>query len=235
MIKVYFTFLLFLLPISTRNLANDEVKSHKTFLKIAEYNFMEWSKELYEEINENELNIEVLRKALKGYLKLSDKNEIENLEILSIIDFSRSANKKRLFIIDIKNQKLLFKEFVAHGTKTGVEYAKYFSNKRYSNQSSLGFYVTGNTYRGKNGFSLKLHGKEKAFNSNAFERGVVVHGANYVSEKFIKQNGRLGRSFGCPAVPLSQNKAIINTIKDGSCFFIYHPDKNYLKHSELIN
>ena len=103
MIKIIFTISLFLLPISTRNLANDEVKSHKTFLKIVEYNFMEWSMELYKEIDENELNIEVLRKALKGYLKLSNKNEIENPEIISIIDFSKSANKKRLFI-NVTNQ-----------------------------------------------------------------------------------------------------------------------------------
>jgi len=234
MIKLFFTISLFLLPVFSSNLANSDANNIKTHGKSDEYKFMEWSQELSEKINEAELNIEILRKALKGYLKLSNKNEIDIPEILSIIDFSLSANKKRLFIIDIKNQKLLFKELVAHGTKTGIEYAKYFSNKRYSNQSSLGFYVTGHTYEGRNGFSLKLHGKENAFNSNAFERGVVIHGANYVSEKFIKSNGRLGRSFGCPAVSAEKNKAIINTIKNGTCFFIFYPDKNYLKYSDFL-
>lgn len=235
MIKILFTISLFLLPVSTRNLANDEVINPKSFNKIPEYNFLKWSQELFEEIDDTELDIEILRKAIKGCLKLYNKNEIEKPEIISIIDFSKSANRERLFIVDIKNKKLLFKELVAHGTKTGVEYAKYFSNKKYSNQSSMGFYVTGHTYIGKNGFSLKLHGKEKTFNSNAFERGVVVHGANYVSEKFIQKNGRLGRSFGCPTVPADKNEAIINTIKNGTCFFIYYPDKNYLSRSELIN
>ncbi len=234
MIKIYFTLLLFVFPVLNGNIVNKGSISKEAYNKIPGPKFKEWSQELFDKINEPELDFEILRKALKGFLKLSNKNEIENPEILSIIDFSKSANKKRLFIIDIKNQKMLFKELVAHGTKTGVEFAKYFSNKRYSNQSSLGFYVTGHTYEGRNGFSLKLHGKEKAFNSKAFERGVVVHGANYVSENFVKKNGRLGRSFGCPAVSANKNKEIINTIKNGSCFFIYYPDKNYLKHSHFL-
>jgi len=235
MIKLLFTISLFLLPVSGKNFANNGTVDNNVSDIIVKHNFNKWSQELFEEIDETELDIEVLKKALTGYIKLKEKNEIERPEILSIVDFSKSSSKKRLFIIDIDNKKMLFKELVAHGTKTGVEFAKFFSNKRYSNQSSLGFYVTGRTYSGKNGFSLKLHGKEKLFNTKAYERGVVIHGANYVSEKFIKQNGRLGRSFGCPAVPMEKNKVIIDVIKNGSCFFIFHPDKNYLKYSTLVN
>ncbi len=226
--------MLFLLPVSSKNLASDKITSTNYSDGKKNFIFSTWSQKLLNDIDEDELDIEVFSLALKGYLKLVDKNEIEKVGIISIIDFSKSSKNERLFIVDINTRKLLYKELVAHGTKTGVEYAKYFSNKRYSNQSSLGFYVTGRTYSGKNGFSLKLHGKESAFNSKAYERGVVMHGANYVSKKFITKNGRLGRSFGCPAVSADKNKAIINTIKNGTCFFIYAPDKNYLKYSNYI-
>jgi len=234
MVKILLSISLFLLPLSSRNLANNKINNHNNFENTADYKFLSWSQELFDEINDKDIEIIVFRLALKGYLKLVDENELENTGIITIIDFSKSANEKRLFIVDVDSKKMLFKELVAHGTKTGVEYAKYFSNKRYSNQSSLGFYVTGRTYSGKNGFSLKLHGKESAFNSKAYERGVVMHGANYVSEKFVKKNGRLGRSFGCPAVPSDKNKDIINVIKNGTCFFIYYPDKNYLSQSKFL-
>ncbi len=118
---------------------------------------------------------------------------------------------------------------------TGADYAKKFSNQRHSNQSSLGFFITGDTYEGKNGYSMQLIGLEKGFNDNVLERGVVMHGAAYVSEKFIKQCGRLGRSFGCTAVSEEVNYDIIQAIKGGSCMFIYFPDKNYLNKSKLIS
>ena len=222
-----------LFPIDTQKLTN-KADEHN-LLSGPEKNFTEWSTKLYHAINEADLDISVFRTALKGYLKLIGQGKIENKSIISIIDFSKSSKTERLFIIDIENKKTLFKELVAHGTKTGVEYAKHFSNKKHSKQSSLGFYITGKTYKGSNGFSLKLHGLEKGFNSNAFERGIVLHGAKYVSKKFVKQNGRLGRSFGCPAVPSDKNEAIISTIKNGTCFFIYYPDKNYFEKSDLIS
>jgi len=198
-------------------------------------NFDKYSSNLYDSIANSNLDYELFNKALKGYHKLLNNKEVIKEDLLSIIDFRKSANKKRLFIIDLKNKKTIFEEFVAHGTNTGVVFATKFSNKRYSNQSSLGFYITGKTYKGRNGFSLKLHGKEQKFNSNAFQRGVVMHGAKYVSENFIKKNGRLGRSFGCPAVDANINVKIINCIKDGSCLFIYYPDKEYISKSEFIN
>jgi hypothetical protein len=108
---------------------------------------------------------------------------------------------------------------VAHGMNTRANYAKSFSNERHSNQSSLGFFLTGEPYDGDRGYSLKLYGLEKNFNDNAFARGVIMHGASYVREKFIKQNGRLGRSFGCTAVSEEINSMIIQTIKNGTCLF----------------
>ena len=134
---------------------------------------------------------------------------MQNQRILSIIDFTKPSSQKRLYILDVTNFKLLFNTYVAHGQNTGQEYASKFSNKAESFQSSLGFYVTTGTYMGKNGFSMQLDGVEKGFNDQADERAIVMHGAPYVSEDFIRQRGYLGRSHGCPAVPQPLNKPII--------------------------
>jgi hypothetical protein len=134
-----------------------------------------------------------------------------------------SSNSKRLWVIDLATNTILFQSLVAHGRNTGEEFAKSFSNSAQSFKSSLGFYATGEIYSGKHGMSLRLDGLEKGINDNARSRGVVVHGANYVSNSFIKNNKRLGRSQGCPALPEELSKEIINVIKDKSCLFIYHP------------
>ena len=140
-----------------------------------------------------------------------------------MIDFSLSSNMKRLWVIDLEKNIVLFQTLVAHGRNTGEEFAKEFSNQAQSFKSSIGFYATGEIYDGKHGKSLKLDGLEKGLNDKARERAVVIHGADYVSETFIKQNKRLGRSQGCPAIPVEMNAKIINVIKDKSCLFIYHP------------
>jgi hypothetical protein len=124
-----------------------------------------------------------------------------------------------------KNE-ILFHSLVAHGRNTGDEFANEFSNVTDSNKSSVGFYATGELYNGKHGLSMRLDGLQKGLNDNARQRAVVVHGADYVSESFIKQNKRLGRSQGCPALPVEMNNKIISIIKDKSCLFIYHPSKN---------
>jgi hypothetical protein len=128
-----------------------------------------------------------------------------------------------MWVIDLEKNIVLFQTLVAHGRNTGEEYAKEFSNQAESFKSSIGFYATGEIYKGKHGLSLKLDGLEKGLNDNARKRAVVIHGADYVSESFIKQNKRLGRSQGCPAVPVEMNEKIINAIKDKSCLFLYHP------------
>ncbi|WP_284651531.1 murein L,D-transpeptidase catalytic domain family protein [Flavobacterium terrisoli] len=160
--------------------------------------------------------------ALDGFNYLKNKGVVEK-NILTIVDFSLSSNAKRLWVIDLDNNKVIFQTLVAHGRNTGEEYAQDFSNQAESFKSSVGFYATAEIYNGKHGMSLKLDGLQKGLNDNARERAVVMHGADYVSESFIKQNKRLGRSQGCPAVPVEMNQKIINAIKDKSCLFIYHP------------
>jgi hypothetical protein len=166
--------------------------------------------------------IKSFSKALKGFYKLKEKGLI-NKNILTLIDFSLSSNVKRLWVIDLDSKTILFQSLVAHGRNTGEEFANSFSNAPQSFKSSIGFYATGEVYNGKHGLSLRLEGLEKGINDNARNRGVVMHAADYVSATFIKNNTRLGRSQGCPAVPNNISKAMINIIKDKSCLFIYHP------------
>jgi len=173
--------------------------------------------------------------ALQGYTDLVSNGSIKNDRILSIVDFSLPSTKKRLFVIDVTTGKLLFNTFVSHGRNSGREMATEFSNDANSFKSSLGFYITGTTYSGEHGYSLRLDGKEAGINDNAYSRSIVMHAASYVNESIIKTKGLLGRSLGCPAVPPSLHKAIINTIKDGSCLFLYSPDSFYVSHSKLIN
>lgn len=182
-----------------------------------------------------QLDSSLFHKAINGYHELANNNLLQKTNLITIIDFTKSANQKRLWTIDLCEQKVLFHELVAHGRNTGEEFASDFSNKEGSYQSSIGFYVTGEIYDGKHDQSLKLHGVEKGFNNNAFDRGIVIHGADYVSENFIQTNGRLGRSHGCPAVSLDINAELIKTLADGSCLLIYYPEKSYLKKSKLFN
>ncbi|MEY3433597.1 MAG: hypothetical protein RL131_1533 [Bacteroidota bacterium] len=181
------------------------------------------------------LSEEVFQLACTGFQKLSAEGRLSNDSILTIIDFSKSSREKRMFVIDLKSEKMLFNNVVAHGKNTGLEYAKYFSNTPSSHQSSLGFYITDKPYQGSNGYSLALEGIEPGFNDKARERAIVIHGAPYANEKIIQQKGYLGRSFGCPALPVSINKKIIDQIKEGNCMFVYYPNSTYLKKSKLLN
>lgn len=137
-------------------------------------------------------------------------------------------------MIDMKNCRMLFHTYVAHGMNSGQEFARFFSNIPQSNKSSLGFYQTAGTYTGKNGYSLHLIGLERGINDNAFNRDIVMHGAGYVSETLIQAQGFLGRSQGCPAVPEKLHKPIIDKIKNGTCLFIFGEDKNYLQRSAVL-
>jgi len=152
--------------------------------------------ELYHKINDADLNFDAFKYGLKGYLKLQNENSLNNSEYLTIIDMSVSANTERFFIINMETQQLEHKSLVAHGRNSGLEYAKQFSNKMSSHQTSLGFYTTAETYIGENGFSLRLDGLEFS-NNQARKRAIVIHEANYASAEFIKKNGRLGRSKWC--------------------------------------
>lgn len=180
------------------------------------------------------LNFDALKYAYKGYAHLKAKGALANSSILTVVDFSQSSRKKRMYIIDMDNREVLMNTYVAHGKNTGLDMATRFSNVQESLQSSLGFYVTKGTYFGKHGLSLRLDGQEPGYNSNALSRAVVVHGADYIGEH-RKGAGYMGRSFGCPAVPKAQASKIINMIKDGTTMFIYHPSNSYLHGSRILN
>lgn len=177
----------------------------------------------------------ILSLALQGYLFLKQTDELASDQYLTVIDFTLFCNKKRLWVIDVETKRVVFNELVAHGVQTGEEYAKYFGNNHGSNKSSLGFYTTGGTYFGSNNLSLKLNGMESRFNSNAFARGIVIHGASYVNEDFVKRKERIGRSFGCPAVSKKINTQLVNMLKGGNCLFIYSPTNDYLQKSAILN
>lgn len=161
--------------------------------------------------------------ALNGYYDLKMKGLLANDTLLTIVDFSKSSEKDRFFILDLKNKQVVKNTLVAHGMQSGVETAETFSNRRLSYKSSLGLYVTKETYSGKHGYSLRIDGMSKGLNDNARKRAVVIHGADYVSHEFVQRNGRLGRSYGCPAVPMDESREIIDLIKEGSCLYVYHP------------
>lgn len=172
----------------------------------------------YTELNiANKIPYPVFAQAIKEQHKFHFKND----HIISIIDFTKPSTEKRLFVIDLAKNRLLFESLVAHGRNSGINYATSFSNAVQSYKSSPGVYSTAETYQGKHGYSLRLDGLEKGINDHARERAIVIHAANYVSENFIQHNGRLGRSWGCPALPTKLNKEIINCIKDGTCLYIY--------------
>ncbi|MEI8060606.1 MAG: murein L,D-transpeptidase catalytic domain family protein, partial [Ferruginibacter sp.] len=158
-----------------------------------------------------------------------------NTDVITIVDYSKPSSEKRLFVLDVIEGKILFQTLVAHGRNSGYVYAKDFSNTAASLKSSLGFYITADTYTGTNGYSLKLKGCEKGINDKALERAIVMHGADYATDDFLQHNGYLGRSHGCPAVPEKISKEIIDVIKDGSCMFLYYPAKKYTHISKILN
>jgi hypothetical protein len=181
---------------------------------------------------EQMISYEVFKTAILGC------QQIDNLykkNLVTIIDFSKPSTEKRFFVIDLENKRLIYKCFVAHGKNSGDNYAKSFSNQPGSLKSSLGFFLTAETYYGDHGYSLRLEGLEKSINDNARAREIVIHGAEYVSEEFIKKFGRLGRSWGCPALPVEISKEIIDKISGGSCLFIYGDDIYFRENSVFLN
>jgi hypothetical protein len=173
--------------------------------------------------------------AMKGFNYLVQQGKLAKDNIISIADFSQPSSKKRLYVIDLNESRVLFNTYVAHGSNSGKEYARQFSNIPQSNQSSLGFYETLSTYSGGHGYSLKLEGLEKGINDNANRRAIVMHAAAYVNESLVRSQGYIGRSWGCPALPENLYKPIIDKIKGGTCLFIYGQDNAYLQNSRIIN
>lgn len=178
------------------------------------------------------LSLKTVEYAVMGYHNLEEKGKVKN-NYLTIIDMGQSSRKKRLYLIDMDKQQLVYNTFVSHGRNSGVDKATKFSNEPNSYATSLGFYITKNTYRGKHGLSLRLSGQERGFNHNAERRAIVMHGASYVNASRVNSS-YMGRSLGCPALSMKDYAKVINYIKDGSVMFIYHPTKNYIQNSKLI-
>lgn len=187
------------------------------------------------ELEKYGLKKEAFNYAYTGYKKLQEQGTLEKEGILTICDFSQSSKRKRLYLVDLNKYKLLLNTYVAHGRNSGAEYARKFSNRPESKQSSLGFYKTKKTYYGSHGLALTLAGLEAGINDKAERRKIVVHGSAYIGESYLRRSRYMGRSFGCPAVPKKYSARLINTIKGGSCLFIYHPGKNYLAVSKILN
>mgnify|MGYP002904727173 CR=1 FL=1 len=189
-------------------------------------------RQLYQEMQlDGVVNFEAFEQAITGYHKIEDKTK----EILTLVDFSKPSTEERFYVFDMRHKKLLFSSLVSHGKNSGGNYATSFSNENGSHKSSLGFYLTENTYQGRNGYSLILNGLEKGINDLAKQRAIVIHGASYSDPSVAASSGRLGRSLGCPALPVSVSKPIINTIKNGTLLFIYANDKNYLTQSSILS
>jgi hypothetical protein len=181
------------------------------------------------------LTREAFTDAFIGYKKLLNDGVVKKSNLITVADFSQSSRNKRLFILDVDAQEVIMQTYVAHGRGSGDEYATSFSNKPESHKSSLGFYLTKGTYIGQHGESLILNGLEKGFNDNAEARKIVIHGAGYIGDQHLKGNPYTGRSHGCPAVANKLSKKVINTLKDGSVLFIYHPTASYLNGSRILN
>jgi hypothetical protein len=233
--RLTFTFIIFLL-LTAFSLFNDQMSGNSTGNITASFQpdstGIMTCRQLYAVMQLNDVvNYTAFEQAITGYKKIckSDGNGI-----LSLIDYSKPSTEKRFYVLDLNHKQLLFRSYVAHGKNSGENYATSFSNKNGSHQSSLGFYRTGETYEGKNGYSLILNGLEKGINDHARARAIVIHGAPYCDPRLITSDGRLGRSFGCPALPESVNDEIINTIKGGTLLYIYANNTNYLTQSRIL-
>jgi len=189
-------------------------------------------KTLYNQMNlSKKISYQLFKDAIVGYDKLEAKRK---KNILTIIDYSKPSTEERFYVLDLKKKEVVFKTRVAHGVNTGGNVAKKFSNTVDSRKSSLGFFLTNETYYGSNGYSLRLDGLERGINDRARERLIVIHGASYATDDFLKKNGRLGRSWGCPALPEGINKDVINIIKGGSVIFVYGNDNNYMNNTTIL-
>jgi hypothetical protein len=181
------------------------------------------------------LSAKVLGLALNAATCAENRGLVKRRDLITVIDYSLPSSEPRLFVFNLVTQKLLFRELVAHGKNSGGDRASFFSNDSGSLASSLGLYVTADTYVGNNGYSLRLRGLEEGINDMAWDRAIVMHGAYYVSREAIKALGRLGRSWGCPAVRAEIAGKIINTVRGGSPIFAYYPDKNWLATSAFLH
>jgi hypothetical protein len=175
----------------------------------------------------------VLQLGLVAYLKAKNRGIINN-PYLTIIDYSKPSSERRLWVVDMRSNKVLFNTWVTHGKNSGDVMATSFSNEPGSLKSSIGVFLTKDPYNGGNGYSLRLLGLEQGINDNAYSRSIVVHGAWYADPSMVNASGQIGRSWGCPAVSPGTIRPLINTIKDNSLVVVYYPDRNWLTHSSFL-
>jgi hypothetical protein len=211
--------------------SSDQLNRHSSLPDDA---FRSSIRQIYESLNEPSLNPEAFYIAMLGCRSLTSKGLVLKDSLLTIIDYSRPSTEDRFYVIDLMQHTVVFKSLVAHGRNSGELYANRFSNKVQSHQSALGFYITGSPYKGGQGYSMLLSGVDTGYNDHSRARAIVIHGASYATRDYINLYGRLGRSFGCPALPPDKNIAIINLIRDGSVLFSYYPDKEYLNCSRVL-
>lgn len=167
--------------------------------------------------------------------RVSDLGINARLDRLLLIDYTKPSTEPRFWVFDLNAGKVLFRELVAHGKNTGGNMAVRFSNTPGSLMSSLGVFLTANTYFGKHGYSLRLRGLEEGINDKSMERAIVLHPASYVSEAIVAKLGRLGRSWGCPAVRPEIARQLIDAVRDGAVLFAYYPDEKWLRSSRFIS
>jgi hypothetical protein len=176
---------------------------------------------------------EVLDLALRAYECGRESGAVDG-SLLTLIDYSLPSTERRLWVIDVPRRRVLFHELVAHGEGSGGNFATTFSNRPGSRQSSLGLFRTENTYVGGHGVALRLEGLEPGINDRAMQRQIVMHGADYVDLGVAQSLGRLGRSWGCPALPRPVSRRVIERIKGGNALFAYYPDRRWLAQSRFL-
>lgn len=211
---------------------NENVRGQLTRL-----NFEDSLRSLYHSIGlaKSGMNYDVFRYGMIGYYSLKQQGRLSDRNIVSFIDFSKPSTEKRFYTVDLSRKSLKFHSLVSHGKNTGQNIATSFSNVPHSNQSSLGFYLTGETYVGSKGYSMRLDGIDGSYNDKMRDRAVVMHNAAYVSDHWIRKYGRLGRSQGCPALPKEISRTVIDTIKDRTLIFAYFNDEEYLTKSKHLD
>jgi hypothetical protein len=193
-----------------------------------------FSRELFEGASLGSIESNVLDLALNAASCAVSTGAVASPKTLTVIDYSRPSSQARMWVIDLTTRQLLYEELVAHGQGSGLATANAFSNEPETHRTSLGLFKTDDTYVGKNGYSLRLDGLDKGINDRARERAIVMHGAPYVSEAFVRANGRLGRSWGCPAIRNDIAKEMIDRVKGGGLVFAYYPDAKWLKSSKFL-
>ncbi len=220
-------------PTSYTNLSAD-LKSESSRSEV-QMDFSDYISLFYDKLGDKfeKPDFDVFKQAVTGFFVLKAINEVEK-NLLTIVDFSLSSNDERMWIVDLNEMKIVHKSLVSHGRNSGELYASQFSNTPSSYKSSLGFYLTSDIYYGKHGMSLLLDGLEQGINDKARERAIVMHSADYVSNDFIKRQGRLGRSLGCPAIPMVDHKKVITMLSGRSCLFIYYPDAVYHENTGMF-